>query len=97
MYALVYGTMPFDGRNFPILTKQITTGNFCKPAKLSGNFSFNLYLEQLFEVCTFFVFPLFKFSKALPVLIIASYSSGQWFSWASNLVQTPLPFARIFD
>ena len=41
LYALVYGTMPFDGRNFPILTKQITTGSFCKPAKLSGKFSYS--------------------------------------------------------
>ena len=38
--------MPFDGRSFPVLTKQITTGDFCIPTKLSGESNL-LFLEQL--------------------------------------------------
>ncbi|XP_002125163.3 NUAK family SNF1-like kinase 1 [Ciona intestinalis] len=35
LYTLVYGTMPFDGRNYQILTKQITSGEYGKQSKLS--------------------------------------------------------------
>nr|CAB3264473.1 NUAK family SNF1-like kinase 1 [Phallusia mammillata] len=35
LYALVYGTMPFDGRDYQVLTQQITTGSFSVPEQKS--------------------------------------------------------------
>jgi len=46
LYALVYGTMPFDGVDYDVLTKQITQGKYCQPAIRSG--AHNL-IEQLLQ------------------------------------------------
>ncbi|NXR66607.1 NUAK2 kinase, partial [Rhadina sibilatrix] len=35
LYILVHGTMPFDGRDYKTLVKQITSGNYREPTKLS--------------------------------------------------------------
>ncbi|XP_062450988.1 NUAK family SNF1-like kinase 2 [Rhea pennata] len=35
LYILVHGTMPFDGQDYKTLVKQITSGDYREPAKLS--------------------------------------------------------------
>ncbi|KAM8795867.1 NUAK family SNF1-like kinase 2 [Eudromia elegans] len=35
LYILVHGTMPFDGRDYKTLVKQITSGDYREPTKLS--------------------------------------------------------------
>ncbi|CAK8686850.1 unnamed protein product [Clavelina lepadiformis] len=44
LYALVYGTMPFDGRNFQVLTRQITRGEISKPDRESDAHSLILWM-----------------------------------------------------
>lgn len=36
LYILVHGTMPFDGHDYKTLVKQITSGDYREPTKLSG-------------------------------------------------------------
>ncbi|KAI1231028.1 hypothetical protein IHE44_0008472 [Lamprotornis superbus] len=36
LYILVHGTMPFDGHDYKTLVKQITSGEYREPTKLSG-------------------------------------------------------------
>lgn len=36
LYVLVHGTMPFDGHDYKTLVKQITSGDYREPTKLSG-------------------------------------------------------------
>lgn len=36
LYTMVHGTMPFDGQNHNTLVRQISTGNYQKPAHPSG-------------------------------------------------------------
>lgn len=36
LYTLVYGAMPFDGSNFKVLRKQISTGDYYEPTKSSA-------------------------------------------------------------
>lgn len=37
LYALVHEAMPFDGHDYRTLVRQISTGNYRKPTKPSGN------------------------------------------------------------
>lgn len=36
LYTMVHGTMPFDGQNHKSLVQQISTGNYQKPSRPSG-------------------------------------------------------------
>lgn len=36
LYILIHGTMPFDGHDYKTLVKQITSGEYREPPKVSG-------------------------------------------------------------
>lgn len=49
LYAMLYGTMPFDGHDFRTLRRQITNGLLHQPAVLSGLLS--AFIKSLCVLC----------------------------------------------
>lgn len=43
LYALVYGSMPFDGASHAMLTEQISQGRYRRPDPPSGTLSLLIY------------------------------------------------------
>lgn len=44
LYTLVHGAMPFDGHDHRNLVRQISTGEYRKPTKPSGEYPFPIHL-----------------------------------------------------